>query len=576
MRRPTPILLRAAAGTLLALAAPAAGQVVSPYTGQNAPVEVCFAAGTDPAYVEAMTNLVRLQNQVFGATDYHTGSRWPGTNGMPISLTWSFVPDGLLITSGGEPTSPSELFAKMDTAFAGQGGRAVWISRFQQVFNRWSEVTGVTYTRITFGGNDWDDGAAWGQAFQAGRRGDIRISMHSIDGPFGILGYNFFPTSGDMVLDSDDIAHYADPGGQNVEFRNTVAHEHGHGLGLSHTCSNNSHILMEPLQNTGYDGPQQDDIRGVQFFYGDRFENNNTAATATPIGVVTPGATVSFGTITLPPANTPVPGAALLSIDSTGKFDWFSFTVNNLPAAITVTPVGTTYDNSAQAGGCPGSPTNFNALAVANLSVQVYSNNGATLLGTASAAPAGSPDTLTLPILAAGTYHARVSSTNTHTQPQLYRLSLACPTPTITQQPTAQATEANATVTFQAAAGGAQIYRWRRNGLNLVEGGNISGSNTPTLRISPVKMGDAGNYSISATNGCGNTISTSVALTVSCAPNCDESTTPPILNVADFSCFLNRFAANDPWANCDGSSGFPTHNILDMICFINKFAAGCP
>ena len=28
-----------------------------------------------------------------------------------------------------------------------------------------------------------------------------------------------------------------------------------------------------------------------------------------------------------------------------------------------------------------------------------------------------------------------------------------------------------------------------------------------------------------------------------CYPNCDNSTTPPILNVADFTCFLNRFAA---------------------------------
>jgi hypothetical protein len=25
--------------------------------------------------------------------------------------------------------------------------------------------------------------------------------------------------------------------------------------------------------------------------------------------------------------------------------------------------------------------------------------------------------------------------------------------------------------------------------------------------------------------------------------NCDKSTTPPVINVADFSCFLQRFAA---------------------------------
>src|SRR5262249_12430591 len=33
--------------------------------------------------------------------------------------------------------------------------------------------------------------------------------------------------------------------------------------------------------------------------------------------------------------------------------------------------------------------------------------------------------------------------------------------------------------------------------------------------------------------------------TAHCYANCDASTTPPVLNVADFSCFLNRFAAGD-------------------------------
>ncbi len=28
-----------------------------------------------------------------------------------------------------------------------------------------------------------------------------------------------------------------------------------------------------------------------------------------------------------------------------------------------------------------------------------------------------------------------------------------------------------------------------------------------------------------------------------CYPNCDNSSTPPVLNVLDFACFLNRFAA---------------------------------
>jgi hypothetical protein len=61
----------------------------------------------------------------------------------------------------------------------------------------------------------------------------------------------------------------------------------------------------------------------------------------------------------------------------------------------------------------------------------------------------------------------------------------------------------------------------------------------------------------------------------SCYPNCDGSTTPPVLNVLDFSCFLNRFAAGDSYANCDHSTTPPVLNVLDFSCFLNSFAAGC-
>jgi uncharacterized membrane protein len=60
-----------------------------------------------------------------------------------------------------------------------------------------------------------------------------------------------------------------------------------------------------------------------------------------------------------------------------------------------------------------------------------------------------------------------------------------------------------------------------------------------------------------------------------CLANCDLSTTPPILNAADFGCFLNRFAAGDPYANCDDSTLPPVLNVADFACFLNTFAAGC-
>ncbi|MBL9030319.1 MAG: hypothetical protein JNM80_01250 [Phycisphaerae bacterium] len=60
-----------------------------------------------------------------------------------------------------------------------------------------------------------------------------------------------------------------------------------------------------------------------------------------------------------------------------------------------------------------------------------------------------------------------------------------------------------------------------------------------------------------------------------CYANCDGSMTPPVLNVMDFVCFLNRFAAGESYANCDGSTTPPALNISDFVCFLNAFAAGC-
>ncbi|MFN0132967.1 MAG: GC-type dockerin domain-anchored protein, partial [Phycisphaerales bacterium] len=63
--------------------------------------------------------------------------------------------------------------------------------------------------------------------------------------------------------------------------------------------------------------------------------------------------------------------------------------------------------------------------------------------------------------------------------------------------------------------------------------------------------------------------------TNSCYANCDNSNVAPVLNVNDFVCFNNLFAAGNPRANCDGSTTPPVLNVNDFVCFNNRFAAGC-
>jgi hypothetical protein len=69
-----------------------------------------------------------------------------------------------------------------------------------------------------------------------------------------------------------------------------------------------------------------------------------------------------------------------------------------------------------------------------------------------------------------------------------------------------------------------------------------------------------------------------------CYPNCDASTTPPVVNTADFTCFLQQYSAGRVlaaaeqqahYANCDGSTIFPQVNTADFTCFLQKYAAGC-
>jgi hypothetical protein len=62
-----------------------------------------------------------------------------------------------------------------------------------------------------------------------------------------------------------------------------------------------------------------------------------------------------------------------------------------------------------------------------------------------------------------------------------------------------------------------------------------------------------------------------------CYADCDSGSGPGALDIFDFLCFQNRFAAQDPWAcDCDVSTGGGLCDVFDFLCFQNAFAAGCP
>ena len=89
--------------------------------------------------------------------------------------------------------------------------------------------------------------------------------------------------------------------------------------------------------------------------------------------------------------------------------------------------------------------------------------------------------------------------------------------PTITAQPMPDVVFPGTSPQFKVTASGSVplAYQWQRNGTNLIDGGNISGSLSPTLAISNVSAADVfNNYQVIITNSVGSVTSTQVSLSL--------------------------------------------------------------
>ncbi len=366
------------------------------------------------------------------ATDGFRGGTIPEVIGKPLTLTWSFVPDGTTIPgynpSLGEVAAPSNLIAFLDGIYNCTGGSDLttrcWFYLFEDIFARWEELTGFTYVY-----EPNDDGQAWTifgvPAGALGVRGDLRIAGHRIDGDRNVLAYNFFPNTSDMVIDTDDN-FYNDTTNNSLKLRNVLSHEHGHGLGLSHSCPVDNKRLMQPFISLDFDGPQEDDILGANFGYGDRFGCNDNVAQATDLGSLNMNGQV----------------IQQVSLDAYDIFnvleeDFYQIKLEEEGSInITVTPTGTQYLAGTQnifTGACnPGVP--FDALTEGDLNIQLIDSDGLTVLGTANQHAAGIAETLSfgpfLNISAGKTLYIRVFGAAGN-QTQMYNLQLALTPPPI-------------------------------------------------------------------------------------------------------------------------------------------------
>ncbi len=104
--------------------------------------------------------------------------------------------------------------------------------------------------------------------------------------------------------------------------------------------------------------------------------------------------------------------------------------------------------------------------------------------------------------------------------------------PLVTVQPTntTKAAGSTATFTLSAAGFGTLAYQWFKDGVEMSDGGKISGVNTTALTITNVQIADMAGYSAVVTNTVGNTLSASAVLTVNGAPTNTPPTLAPISN----------------------------------------------
>jgi hypothetical protein len=98
--------------------------------------------------------------------------------------------------------------------------------------------------------------------------------------------------------------------------------------------------------------------------------------------------------------------------------------------------------------------------------------------------------------------------------------TLAVIDPVITAQPQGQGVPPGGTAVFTVGATGTPslAYRWKKNGLDLSNVGNVSGATSATLTLSNVQSGDVASYSVAVSNGVGFALSAPATLALQSAP----------------------------------------------------------
>ena len=179
-------------------------------------------------------------------------------------------------------------------------------------------------------------------------------------------------------------------------------------------------MLLEPSIDLSFDGPQLDEVRAIQFFFGDKFEETNnglgneTPSTATDLGSISPGGMLAIGTDADVPSQAISPTATDFVSISNSNVDVYSFTVTTSSNIdITLTPLGRVFSQGTNI---------IDANSRIDLALSVFDSDGQSLLASSDQSGLGGTENLSSILLDPGIYYTQISGAEISLQ--LYSLEL--------------------------------------------------------------------------------------------------------------------------------------------------------
>ena len=222
---------------------------------------------------------------------------------------------------------------------------------------------------------------------------------------------------------------------------------------------------------------------------------------------------------------------ATLSLTSVSATDAanYSLTVTNSVGSITSSPASLIVSTPPIIVTQPvslslvaGSTAQFTVTAGGSAPLAYHWLKNGALLATGGHVSGSATTTLSLATISsadAANYSVIVTNSSGSITSAIATLTVLLP-PAIVTQPASATLTAGSNVSLTVTASGTApfSYQWLKNGAALADGGNVSGSTTPTLSLATVSSADAANYSVIVTNSSGSITSAIATLTVLLPP----------------------------------------------------------